>query len=479
VLVIVNNILEKQMVHCKNRIYHCNWVGKLMDLENHLTSHCYKQIVKCSHEGCFSEVFREDLEGHQGVCDYRIVSCEDCFIQIPFINIRSHQDVCPKFKILCPQDCGNLIERQDCQAHILEYCQNTIINCPYEHYDCTTRIAKKDLEEYLTKSVNQHNFLVLKWLKEYQNFLCTKTTNMEVVLNSFDEKLKKFELQTLTALSSAKDKDKENTNRELRETNLNADTEIRKKNKKNSEAITLPVNIAPSISQLGEKYLTKKRQRVEEDNHLGVKIKEKIDLDSIDEEEVLTLAENSLAKNPNEASVIPKLENTFDQVNVSKGIQILNSKAICLNNNKSEHRFLFANFNLNRNSEWKVTIGPNNPVWLALGVCKKEQVILNKLRFVHTAQNFNHSFFGFSTNGYLWNANNNTENNNWVSGFPHSIEGDSVCFRYLAEEKELYYKFSKNKYTGKITDVHSPGNVSLCPCIVFLNAGDEVNLEFL
>jgi len=480
VLVIVNNILEKQMVQCKNRIYHCSWVGKLMDLESHLTTDCFRQLVRCSHEGCLAEVFREDLEGHQGVCDYRIISCADCFIQVPFINIRPHQDVCPKFKILCPQNCGNLIERQDGQTHILDYCQNTIINCPYEQYDCTTKIAKRDLEEYLTKSVNHHNFLVLKWLRSYQNFLSTKTINMEVALNSFDEKLKKFELQTLTTTSSAKDKDKENTHRELKETNLNTEADIRKKNKKNSEAITLPVNLGHSNCQMGEKYLTKKRQRLEEDNNIGVKIKDKIDLDSLEEEEVITISENILGKNLNETIVIvPKIENTFDQLNLSKGIQILNSKAVCLGNNKSEHRFVFANYILNRNSEWKVTIGPNNPIWLAVGVCNKEQVIFNKFRFVGTTQNFNHSFFGISTNGYLWNANNSTENNNYLSGFPHVIKGESICFRYLVEERELYYKFTENKYTGKITDVYSPKNGSLCPCIVFLNSGDEVNLEFL
>jgi hypothetical protein len=480
VLVIVNNILEKQMINCKNRNFHCDWVGKLMELEGHLNKECRRQLLLCPHEGCCSEVFREDLHGHQEICDYRIVSCEDCLIQIPFINIRPHQDVCPKFKIICPQGCNCLIERQDTEYHIMNYCLNTIIDCPYTEYGCKTTCAKKELPNYLTESVNRHNFLILCWLKDYQNMLNTKTFSMEAALNSFDEKLKKLDHQNSLNGNSSREKDKENSQREFKEVNLNSDTDSKKKNKKSIENL---ITVATSGSnQIGEKYLTKKRQRLEEDSPIISNRKEKIELEILDEKEGTVLTENSLNLTTNSVSELnqnPKIENTFDQLNISKGIQIQNSKAICLNNNKAEHRFAFCNINLNRNVEWKVTINPYSAGWLALGICIKDHVIANKFRFVYNSPNFNHSFFGISTNGYLWNANNNRENNNYICNFPHITKGEVVYFKYLIEEKEILYKFSDNKFSGKISDVYPPKNSSICPCVIFLNSGDEVVVEFI
>jgi muramidase (phage lysozyme) len=490
VLVIVNNILEKQMVLCKNRDFHCEWIGKLMELEKHLTIDCKRQIVTCPNEGCNANVFREDLLGHQSICDYRIVSCEDCFIQISYINVRPHQDVCPKFKILCPQECGHLIERKDTDMHIVNNCQNTIIDCPYREYGCETRLAKKELNNYLNFNINRHNFLILHWLRDYQGMLNSKTQNIEGILFSFEEKLKKFEHQysTVMAVASRCDKDKENSYRELKEVSQNSDQDMRKKIKKNYDAsVNSNGNSSTSTAsyQIGEKYLTKKRQRLDDDNPIILSKKDKIDVEILDEKEGTTiLTESPLIPCTNTVTEIlssNKLESTFDSINISKGIQIQNSKVVCLNNtNKAEHKFVFSNFNLNRNAEWKVSINPvYNTSWLALGVCVKENVIANKYRFVFNSPTFNHSFFGISTNGYLWNSNNNTENNNYICNFPHIVKGEVIFFKFLLEEKELYYKFGDNKFTGKISEVYPTKNTTLCPCIIFLNSGDEVILEFL
>ena len=63
-LVIVNDILEKQYVLCKNRHFHCEWSGMLIALEAHLNIECTRQLILCPLSGCNNTVFREDIQNH-------------------------------------------------------------------------------------------------------------------------------------------------------------------------------------------------------------------------------------------------------------------------------------------------------------------------------------------------------------------------------------------------------------------------------
>jgi len=176
----------------------------------------------------------------------------------------------------------------------------------------------------------------------------------------------------------------------------------------------------------------------------------------------------------------PLKKELFDLTNVSKGLSVTNNKVLCLpNNNKSEHKFVFANIDLpsspDKDVEWKIIL--NNPTsWLGLGICIKDTVLANKMRFVGKEASFCHAFFGISSNGYSWNCHNTTENNTYVNNFPSLIKGDVITFRYSSEMKELHYKIS-NKFSGKLTHVYAPKGSSLSPSMIFLNPGDEIMLE--
>lgn len=471
-LVLVKDILEKQFVLCKNRIFYCNWVGKLCELERHLNEDCTRQEVVCPHIGCTSTVFREDLKTHEGLCEYRIVDCQDCEIQIAFVEIKPHQDVCPKFKVPCPQECGALVERKEISGHILEACLNTVVDCPYKDIGCSTKITKKELESYLTGSTNRHNLMMVSFLKRFTVDIQKKFTSIESNLTLIPEEINKKIDQSLGLVGSLKEI------REFKEINFRENT-LKKFNTSS--------NSSPKVDI---KLTNKKRKRMEEDNPMNIN-KTSSSASSDSGREVIAMDDgdqkdqhNSIQNNTlTSTSPVPEKKSSpsssiFDSVNISKGLQLSHSKVACVNSSKAEHRYVFANLNLNeeKECEWKCVLNVSSH-WAAIGVCIKEQVISNKFKFVTNNISFYNATFAISTNGYSWNCNTATEFNTYLMNFPTITKGDVISFKYNSDLKEVYYQIP-NKFTGKLTNVcalKQPG--TLVPCIILLNPGDEVVFE--
>lgn len=454
-LFIVNAILDKQMVLCKNRENQCEWIGKLSELYEHINTSCKRQICNCPFDGCKIEICREDIPKHARLCDYRITTCNDCEIQVAFIYMPLHQTVCPRFKIDCPQ-CGEKVERQLIETHTVETCLDTVIPCPYSEYGCMTTITKRNLGKYLSNNSERHNLTMLTWIKE-----------------SNEKHEKKFKMiEEFLADKYA--------------------TSIFKEAKKNGSAFTsgttTPLNLEFNQMTCQDKTFSgKKRQRVEMtetvvviENHKS----EKIDTMEIVQEEstceIVNFSPNPSPVTKCKIEIVKKKDILFDAANTNKGVKVNANKAICLSNIRSEHRFALTNFQLNNQkvTEWKAIINSTSN-WVAVGVCNKELVINNKLRFVGQENNYSHGVFGISTNGYSWNANNSLENNLPIPNFPNSvIKGETVTFRYSSELREITYKLEKADFSGKITDVGKDDkHVSLVPCAIFLNENDEIIFE--
>lgn len=185
-LSIVREILDKQQVKCKNRDVNCLWTGKLFELEPHLEEKCLRQKVKCTHEECNCFVFREDLESHLIYCEFRIVNCPDCQLEIPYNQIITHQELCPKFKLKCPQECEETVERSEIGWHIRETCLNTVIECPYKEVGCPSKICKKDINDYLKTNFDCHNLMMIQHIKSF-------TSDVNAKFTHFEKKLRKTE----------------------------------------------------------------------------------------------------------------------------------------------------------------------------------------------------------------------------------------------------------------------------------------------
>ena len=167
----------------------------------------------------------------------------------------------------------------------------------------------------------------------------------------------------------------------------------------------------------------------------------------------------------------------IDTVNISQGLFLKEHQGVeCRISTKNEHKFVFADLNLNdKSAEWKIRINKRS-TWLAFGACMKDKIVQNNLKLgMGGLGGLQHGLYVMSVNGYSWSNNNSSENNNKIPGYANIQEGDIVSMSYNAQQTTLTFKTDKFSYTLK--NVIGENN-ALVPCVIFMNFGDSVNFSF-
>ena len=69
----------------------CMWKGSVGELAAHLQE-CH---VKCPHTGCTKSPLRRALAQHEATCEYRVVECVHCKVEIPSRWFAEHEGISP------------------------------------------------------------------------------------------------------------------------------------------------------------------------------------------------------------------------------------------------------------------------------------------------------------------------------------------------------------------------------------------------
>ena len=95
--------------------------------------------------------------------------------------------------------------------------------------------------------------------------------------------------------------------------------------------------------------------------------------------------------------------------------------------------------------------------------------------------NYNNGVFLLSSNGYIWNSNNSTQNNIQINETLN--EGDSVTFKYIPFKKQLQFQIKtssslpQEQVTESLDEVFPSKGETLTPCIIFLHPLDEIEIS--
>lgn len=213
------------------------------------------------------------------------------------------------------------------------------------------------------------------------------------------------------------------------------------------------------------------------------------DIDMMMEEELLDLDEDNFEQFPdqdtqeNDSTPVndPSSKETLDTVNISKGITVNGMTASCTNSNKQAHLFLFSNYKIehDKNVSWKVTMLDYTYGWIGIGACIKEVAISNQYKFSSQNKDFYHGNFLISSNKFSWNSNVPSENNLSLPDLPPFHKGIEIIMSFDHQARTLTFKI--NDYSLTLTSIltHPKKGVSLVPCVLFLNMGDNVEFQFL
>ena len=175
-LIPFDNYVESLMnlkMKCSNYTMNCNWVGLYKDYKEHITENCPKEIINCPKKDCIYKLPREDMPNHISRCEYRDYICRDCLTKMPFFQKRTHKNYCPKAKMICPQGCGEIIEREEISEHKKE-CMNSEISCPFKIFGCPDKFQRCVKDERLSKDTSKHLHLTAKVVFELKNQITLK-----------------------------------------------------------------------------------------------------------------------------------------------------------------------------------------------------------------------------------------------------------------------------------------------------------------
>ena len=185
----ISRVLNKNKVFCKNKHKECKWIGKLQDLIDHISKECKKQEVNCGNSECKVIVDREDYENHLIECDFKIIRCSDCSIEIQKFKLASHTKECPKFKIDCINKCALKIPREDMKTHLDKDCDYLILNCDYSIVGCNIPLLRKDIKTHNIKYSQKHLLLFKEFTIINNNNLNNRINAESQRINSFTDKI--------------------------------------------------------------------------------------------------------------------------------------------------------------------------------------------------------------------------------------------------------------------------------------------------
>lgn len=178
-----------------DRLFHCDWQGKLSDLDRHLLHDCQSVPVKCSMRDCAVEVPRCYIKEHEVDCTHRLIACKHCLEKMKAAEMERHVKECPSVPVSC--DCTEVMLRSQFKDHKLNECPLTVISCPFEEHGCEVSMTRKDMEKHLLDATTIHQRLVLVALKEIKKELretkaelsADKTINIEWTVGGIKAKL--------------------------------------------------------------------------------------------------------------------------------------------------------------------------------------------------------------------------------------------------------------------------------------------------
>ena len=164
-------LIDEQIVPCSQKEHGCSWVGKQMDLMEHLnndTDGCQYVLTPCLE--CEKKVYRYKLQQHMDEeCQLRAYACEYCNnYSSTYEDVTTqHYFECPDFLMPCPNRCTDVkFKRSKLDEHLLAECPDEVVSCRFSEMGCMERMKRSELQQHIEANVLQHQLVMCDTFKE-------------------------------------------------------------------------------------------------------------------------------------------------------------------------------------------------------------------------------------------------------------------------------------------------------------------------
>ncbi|KAI6653798.1 TNF receptor-associated factor 4-like [Oopsacas minuta] len=177
-LVKIRDSISKLQIRCP-LLRGCEWKGSLSEAEMHLHE-CQYFLELCLECNQVNE--RGDVAMHETYyCSMRNISCEYCQRTGLARDLATHLDECPNFLVDCPNECGEVMEREIIEEHN-EECPKFRLFCHFirnSYSECSDSYIKR--EELPEHNKDQH-IMHINMLREQVELLGMRLDEMELKL---------------------------------------------------------------------------------------------------------------------------------------------------------------------------------------------------------------------------------------------------------------------------------------------------------
>ena len=369
-------------MRCCNYKIKCNWIGLYKDYKEHITKNCPKEIINCPNKGCIIKESREKMPFHTKNCEYRDYICRECLNKFPFIQKRTHKNVCPRTKITCPQGCGEVIEREEAPEHYKE-CIYSDICCPYKSLGCKDVFQRCKQKERLAQDAPAHLRLTVKMLFALKEKIINLEKTIEEMKNN-------------------------NHNNNNYYYNNEVDDSNDKENEINDNEYNKNIILQNNNIIIQKKFLEKKRGFT---NGLQENMFPQYNSDfSIFDEDVKDININDKSNNNSLNNQKTNEDYIYDLPKKNKRLFNINENIIeTLFLDGIKHHFVFFNkkYDIPKYSPKKYSFTVKlltSCKWLAIGICDKK--IVEKNNFVYDSSNMKNGLYYMNVNSVIYNCNN-------------------------------------------------------------------------
>merc|ERR1712228_119318 len=156
----------------------CLWTGSWGDCNRHLLQ-CEFEIICC--EYCDVDVMKKDLRAHYAECAYYPLRCNKCNDLVRRREMSLHADIiCPKQMVLCIEGCGERLLREEQTKHS-DVCPEHSMKCEYFINGCNQMIKRKDLDKHMNDAMATHLALVTRQCNGLMNVVANMNARLQQI----------------------------------------------------------------------------------------------------------------------------------------------------------------------------------------------------------------------------------------------------------------------------------------------------------
>ncbi|XP_029494123.2 TNF receptor-associated factor 2 isoform X1 [Oncorhynchus nerka] len=140
----------------------CTWTGNIKEYEVNHEGKCDFMIILCP--SCKELMRTNELERHnERECPERTLNCKYCKEPFHFKNIKAHDEICPKYPMICEGCAKKKIPREKYVDHI-KFCSKFRAPCRFHVVGCDMSVEKEKTHDHERACSYEHLNLLLHFI---------------------------------------------------------------------------------------------------------------------------------------------------------------------------------------------------------------------------------------------------------------------------------------------------------------------------